>query len=195
MAERWFTSDTHFGHENIIRFSGRPFSSVKEMNEAMLTYWNETVGPADYVYHLGDVAMGHFVDSWEYVKKLHGHIYLVYGNHDRPATRYGMSQKYADRFCTLYVERFIDMDYEYRIGDYKLHHLPYCGDHVGEERFKSQRPVPTYERGLIHGHVHEEWDELRLDGLPPMFNVGVDVRGFRPIAAETVFAELAKATS
>ncbi len=24
----WFTSDTHFGHENIIRFCGRPLSSI-----------------------------------------------------------------------------------------------------------------------------------------------------------------------
>ena len=31
----WFTSDTHFCHENIIRFSGRPFRDAAEMNEEL----------------------------------------------------------------------------------------------------------------------------------------------------------------
>jgi calcineurin-like phosphoesterase family protein len=192
---QWFTSDTHFGHENIIKFSGRPFASVKEMNEALLTYWNETVGVDDVVYHLGDVAMGHFDDSWEYVKKLHGNIYLVNGNHDRVSRKYHMSEKYVTRFSTRYIERFIAYDYEMRIGDWKLHHFPYLGDHVGEERFKNERPVPTYEKVLIHGHVHEEWRERTVPGYPPMFNVGVDVRGFRPVHRDALSAEIAKGAS
>lgn len=28
----WFTADTHFCHENIVRFSGRPFRNATEMN-------------------------------------------------------------------------------------------------------------------------------------------------------------------
>lgn len=185
MINQWFTSDTHFGHENIIKFSGRPFDNVKEMNEALLTYWNETVKPEDTVYHLGDVAMGHFDDSWEYVKKLHGNIInLIIGNHDRVARKYHMSEKYVTRFATRYLERFPTMDYEFRIGDWKLHHFPYVGDHVGEERFKEHRPKPTYERVLIHGHVHEEWKVRQEPGLPPMVNVGVDVWGFRPVGRD-----------
>ena len=31
-SEVWFTSDTHFGHENIIRYCGRPFCNAEEMN-------------------------------------------------------------------------------------------------------------------------------------------------------------------
>lgn len=31
----WFTSDTHFGHSNIIRYCKRPFSRVDEMNEVV----------------------------------------------------------------------------------------------------------------------------------------------------------------
>ena len=192
---QWFTSDTHFGHENIIKFSGRPFANVKEMNEALLDYWNQTVKPEDTVYHLGDVAMGHFDDSWEYVKKLNGNIILVLGNHDRISRKYHMSEKYVTRFATRYIERFSVIDYEMRLGDWKLHHFPYMGDHVGEERFKEQRPKPTYEKVLIHGHVHEEWKERRLEGYPPMLNVGVDVREFKPTHRDALTEEVSRATS
>lgn len=32
----WFTSDTHFFHDNIIRFSNRPFANAFEMNEELI---------------------------------------------------------------------------------------------------------------------------------------------------------------
>ena len=54
----FFTADTHWGHRNIIRYCQRPFADVEEMNEALITNWNSTVGKDDIVFHLGDFAMG-----------------------------------------------------------------------------------------------------------------------------------------
>lgn len=53
----FFTSDTHFGHNNIIKLSNRPFSSVEEMNEGLIERWNDVVGAEDIVYHLGDFSL------------------------------------------------------------------------------------------------------------------------------------------
>ncbi|MGN0888723.1 MAG: hypothetical protein ACI4UY_07570 [Kiritimatiellia bacterium] len=39
----FFTSDQHFGHFNIIRLCSRPFGTVEEMDEALLSKWNAKV--------------------------------------------------------------------------------------------------------------------------------------------------------
>jgi calcineurin-like phosphoesterase family protein len=78
----FFTSDTHFGHKNIIKYSNRPYKDVTEMNEALITNWNKVVGPNDTVWHLGDFA---FVKLYEFKKilnQLNGDIHCILGNHD-----------------------------------------------------------------------------------------------------------------
>ena len=54
---RWFTSDLHFGHKNVITYCDRPWATVEEMNEALIKIWNDTVHPKDTVYCLGDFSM------------------------------------------------------------------------------------------------------------------------------------------
>lgn len=88
MADIWFTSDTHFNHKNILKFTDfegnrvRSFDSVEEMNETMIGRWNSVVKPGDKVYHLGDVFFGpknEFKSMWP---RLNGSKRLVVGNHD-----------------------------------------------------------------------------------------------------------------
>lgn len=83
MATTHFTSDTHFGHKNIIQYSNRPYSSVEEMNETMVDNWNKVVKPGDTVYHLGDICFMPFQESKTLLKRLNGNIHLVWGNHDK----------------------------------------------------------------------------------------------------------------
>ena len=43
----WLTADTHFGHQNIIRYCQRPFDRVEEMDRVLVQRWNARVGVDD----------------------------------------------------------------------------------------------------------------------------------------------------
>lgn len=78
----FFTADHHFGHENIIKFSERPFESLEHMNEELIKRWNEKIGPGDTVYHLGDISLGKPDFTKEILDRLNGNIHLIKGNHE-----------------------------------------------------------------------------------------------------------------
>lgn len=85
MGQRvFFTGDQHFGHENVIRFDNRPYSSVEEMDEALINKWNNKVAPGDIVYVLGDLIWKTKNGTADdLLKKLNGQKILMKGNHDR----------------------------------------------------------------------------------------------------------------
>ena len=77
----YFTSDQHFGHFNIIRLCGRPFETVEEMDEALLSKWNAKVKADDTVYILGDLFF-RAAKVEPILKALNGRKHLIVGNHD-----------------------------------------------------------------------------------------------------------------
>ncbi|WP_197462099.1 metallophosphoesterase [Microbacterium sp. CH1] len=95
------TSDTHFSHARISELADRPFSTVAEMDAAMIRRWNDVIAPDSVVLHLGDVALGPIEESIALTAHLHGRRFLVPGNHDRvsPATQ---SKRAVERFAPLY---------------------------------------------------------------------------------------------
>ena len=50
----WIIADTHFYHENIKRYQGRP----DDFNEQIIRNWCKLVAYDDVVIHLGDVIFG-----------------------------------------------------------------------------------------------------------------------------------------
>jgi calcineurin-like phosphoesterase family protein len=174
----FFTSDTHFGHARIIELCNRPFRDVQHMNEMLIKNWNDTVGPSDTVYHMGDVALGSIAESLPLVSRLNGYKILVPGNHDRIFS--GESDKKRERFLPEYhkvfqaiVPEWATIWFHNRLID--LSHFPYQGDSQENDRHVDKRPVDE-GNPLIHGHIH---DKRRIEGH--MFNVGVDVNDFRPV--------------
>ena len=78
---RWWTSDTHFGHESILGFGRERWATIDEHDRDLVDNWNDVVGAGDEVWHLGDVAWS-FDRLVEVLPTLKGRITLVAGNHD-----------------------------------------------------------------------------------------------------------------
>lgn len=77
----WFTTDTHFGHENMIRFCKRPFSSAVEMDERLIKNWNQVVGPNDIDCHLGDFTLAGKIMVRKCFQRLNGKIQVIPGEY------------------------------------------------------------------------------------------------------------------
>ncbi len=184
----WFSADLHFGHANIIEYSGRPFADVEEMNLALIERWNERVHPGDTVWVLGDVALGHIDDSLPLVGALHGHKLLLTGNHDRCwAGHRRRVEEWTERYLAAGFAEIHQGEITLRAGDRDVLacHFPYRGDSHDHDRFVDQRPV---DRGawLLHGHVHERWRQHDR-----MINVGVDAWDCAPVDEATISALIA----
>jgi calcineurin-like phosphoesterase family protein len=152
----FFTSDTHFGHGGALGLYRRPFPSVAAMNESLVERWNETVGPDDVVWHLGDFAIRQRPEIvQEFLARLNGRKRLVAGNNDPPATRELDGWESEQPYVEIAVEDV----------PLVLCHYP----------FRSWRGMGKGWVNL-HGHSHG-----RLKPLPRQFDVGVDVWGFRPV--------------
>ena len=84
MINTFFTSDHHFGHQNILEYllkkESRPFSCLEEMHEVMIERWNSVVRCNDIVYHLGDFCFGR--KNISIGGRLNGKKKLIMGNHD-----------------------------------------------------------------------------------------------------------------
>ena len=107
----WFTSDTHFEHRNIIRYTGRPFISVGQMDKEIVRRWNKKVKPEDVVFHLGDLCFKKGIDY--YRKILNGHIILIKGNHDNGSSLIeSMTIKYKEyHFKLVHRPEYADAEY------------------------------------------------------------------------------------
>jgi len=166
---RWFTSDLHLGHANIIGYCDRPWPDVEAMDRGLVERWNEVVADGDEVWVLGDVAMGRIEHSLGLIRSLAGTKLLVPGNHDRCWPGRGSSaadwaRQYREAGFAEVLPEVVDLTLAGGSDGIngaagstgipaRACHFPYWGDSHDEERFAGHRPVDD-GRLLLHGHVH-----------------------------------------
>ena len=170
----WFTSDTHFGHHNILKFCNRPWKTTEEMDEALINNWNRVVSKDDIVFHLGDFAFASNGRWEELINALNGHIYLILGNHD--CSRYP-GNRIMSLFTNVYSQVTLNIDGIQVI----LNHCPflcYAGTY---------RKPQTIQ---LFGHVHSPTKGLDTERLvnlfPCQYDVGVDNNNYTPVSWQQV---------
>lgn len=80
----WFTADEHYNHIKILDYCKRPFTSIEQMSETIISNHNKLVGKDDVTIHAGD--FGWFKkqeDAAKVYKRLKGNHIFLKGSHDR----------------------------------------------------------------------------------------------------------------
>jgi calcineurin-like phosphoesterase family protein len=156
----YFTADCHFNHASIIKYTGRPFKDVHNMNDEMVRRWNAKVKPNDLVYHLGDFAFKGTTSAIDWQAKLNGEIVHIIGNHD-----YNNGVK---SYINVALMQFGNLEV---LAQHRPPTVP------GE--------VPDYVDLVLCGHVHNHWRHDSINGIP-IINVGMDAWQFTPISVDSV---------
>lgn len=168
----WLISDTHFGHENIYRFTGldgkrirERFKDAAEGDAYMLKRWAELVKAEDHIYHLGDVTMNRTNNQKpnfiQLMRGLPGHKRLIRGNHDHFPTKVYMDAGFEEVYGTRKLGHLI-------LSHYPLH----------------PESIPHWCRANVHGHIHE-----RDSPIGKYVNVSVERTGYEPIPLDSIYGE------
>lgn len=163
MPEKFYISDWHYGHKNCLAFDNRPFTTIEQMNTALVERWNSVVKPGDSVYVLGDMFWCNADTAIPILNSLAGEIFLVKGNHDR---------------CHIkrFVDQFVKVSEYMEIED-KDRKVVLC-----------HYPIPCFKNHFygwyhLYGHVHNSFEYNMMehtkflmkelyDRQCNMFNVG-----------------------
>ena len=172
----YITSDIHYGHKNICRGvtnwrtpegevpinSTRDFSTIEQMNSAIVDRINSKVGQEDTLIMLGDIAFGGFENIGIFLDRLVcKNIYLILGNHDHHIKN---DRGYIkERFISVrdYVELNIDG------VDFVLCHYPLASWH-------------GLNKGVVHLHGHVHLSAQNKWGNGKKLDVGMDGNNMYP---------------
>jgi calcineurin-like phosphoesterase family protein len=178
----FFTSDTHLGHANIIKYCQRPFllpvekqmladgvafkpcpETVKLHDDTIIDNINAMVGRKDQLWILGDFCWGDKGKAYAYRQRINCYdVRLIWGNHD--------DESVGGVFQDARQYQMIE------IGEQKI--------------FMCHYPMRSWDQShrgswQLFGHVHGN-----LDDVPNLLtlDVGVDTHDFKPWS----FADIAE---
>lgn len=163
MSKIFVTSDTHFGHNNIIKYCNRPFQSREEMDETIICNWNSVISASDTVWFLGDLCFPK-KDRNKYLARLNGKVVWLRGNHDS------------------IVSENKDLDF-IKVKEYQfiLCHYPMIS-----WRNKAHGSI------MLFGHSHGMMNETIKNYFPSfrMLDVGVDSNNFFPVELDQIIERM-----
>lgn len=165
---KFYTSDLHFDHSNMLEYEHRPWKNVEKMNKGLLFRINNRVGVNDELYILGDFTLRSTRSAVEKFRNgiICNHVHLITGNHD-----YFAKKEWAkELFETI---------------------QPYKEIHDGGHKVVlCHYPIMYWngmdDKGSIHlyGHMHSR--KGMQHPHKDAYNVGVDVNNWYPVTLKYI---------
>jgi len=162
--KKYFTSDLHLSHRNILKYCGRPFKDVDRMNQVLINNINTRATKDDLLIHVGDFACYGKERGTEctrtkpevYLAKINPKTILIKGNHD-----INNKVKYMCKGLIIDIGK---------LGSVTVSHYPTTETHCPVE-FRTKGTQIGYH---ICGHVHNQW-KFMYDPICNKININVGV--------------------
>lgn len=143
MSKKFYISDWHYGHENIISFDNRPFKTLDEMNGELIKRWNNVVSSGDIVYVLGDMFWCNTEEAIAVLDRLNGQKFLIQGNHDRCG-----DSRFKKKFVK--ITEYLEVDDE------------------NNKVILCHYPIPCFKNHFygwyhLYGHVHNSFEAHMME--------------------------------
>ena len=191
MSKLYFTSDTHFGHKNILHYTPKRCAdigvvcqnidgkyiytdtftnmeiseedAIKRMDCYIIDKWNSIVNKKDEVYILGDFSFHGVEETQRIFHKLNGKKHLITGNHDGSGSS---------------IEGWLTLK-QYKIVDCKKSRFDFLDS--TQRLFLCHFPMVSWwsmEHGsiMLHGHCHGRIDDVNESNPILRLDVGWDGR-------------------
>lgn len=174
MSRIFVTSDLHFGHDRGFLYAPRGFENIEDHDETVIQNWNSIVEPEDEVYILGDLMLNNNEHGIECIKRLNGHLHIIYGNHDTDA------RKTLYENLNLEIHRWAEV-IKYRKYNFYLSHFPTMTGNLEAE---------SLHQCLInlYGHTHQQFNFYQ--DIPFMYHVGLDSHNNYPVLLDDIIEEI-----
>lgn len=170
MNQSHFSADWHIGHKNILQYSKRPFATVEEHDEHLIQQQNELVQPGDNFYFLGDFALCDEERAIKFAKRLSGHKFIVFGNHDKRLRR-------SKEFCSQFI-------WQKDLTQIEVEGQKIILCHFAMKTWNQSHRGAWQLYGHSHGSLPDDPNSLSFD-------VGVDCWDYKPVSFEQAKAKMA----
>lgn len=174
-----FISDTHLGHENILKECRPQFETVEEMDSLIIENINRKMNKNDVLYIVGDFTYRSKRSPISYLEEIRPKKILIAGNHDRDWLKRLTEEDIERNFLGVYQQYSIKK----RGIEIHFNHFPQLAwnrSHYFAQSFS------------ICGHIHNARDTSVAARLFPQvtcqFNAGVEVNNFEPVTFEELVA-------
>lgn len=170
-------TSTFVSHNREFLYVPRGFNSIYEMNDAIVTNWNNIIDMDDDIYVLGDLMLNDNDTGLNLLKSLKGKIHIIKGNHDTD-TRIELYKE-----CENVVEVVPAAFINYKGYHFFLTHFPCLTSNL-EKEYLRQATLNLF------GHTHSK--EKFYQDMPFMYNVACDAHNCTPVYIEDIIDDMLK---